>query len=131
MPLGLSATLSGHPREIHARHRARSPRTRGSFVVLLRRIDDGGPGGVHGIGNGTEVTRVQVGVGPQEDRRIVAEHVLGVAHRFDHRTLCTGHLFLAVVENAADEALEIRQALPEADQIAAEVREAMEGSEPT
>jgi hypothetical protein len=61
----------------------------------------------------------------------VAEHVLRVAHRFGHRSLRTGHLFLAVVENSAGEALEIRQALPETDQIAAEVREAMEGSEPT
>ncbi len=73
MPLGLLAAASGHPREIHARHRARSPHTRDPFVVLLLRIDDGGPGGVHGVGNGTEVSRVQVGVRPQEDGRVVAE----------------------------------------------------------
>ena len=52
MPRGLLAAVSGHPREIHARHRARSPHTRGSFVVLVLCIDDGGPGGVHGVGNG-------------------------------------------------------------------------------
>ena len=62
MPLGLLAAVSGHPREIHARYRARSPRTRGSFVALVLRIDDGGPGGVHGIGNRSEITRVQMGV---------------------------------------------------------------------
>jgi ATP-dependent Clp protease ATP-binding subunit ClpA len=84
-----------------------------------------------GVQEGGDRPHRPTGIFTDASRRIVAEHVLGVAHRFDHRTLCTGHLFLAVVENAADEALEIRQALPEADQIAAEVREAMEGSEPT
>ena len=64
-------------------------------------------------------------------RRIVAEHVLAVAHRFGHRSLRTGHLFLAVIENPADEALAIRQALPDAEQIAAEVRDAIAGSEPS
>ena len=32
-----------------------------------------GPASVHGIGNGGEITRVQMGVGPQEDGRVVAE----------------------------------------------------------
>jgi hypothetical protein len=73
MPLGLLAAVSRHPREIHVRHRARSPHTLCSFVAQLLRIDDGGPGCVHGIGNGSEVTRVQMGAGPQEDGRIVAE----------------------------------------------------------
>ena len=54
MPPGLLAALSRHPREIHARHRARSPHTLCSFVAQLLRIDDGGPGGVHGIGNGQQ-----------------------------------------------------------------------------
>jgi hypothetical protein len=63
VPLGLLAAVSGHPREIHARHRARSLHTLCSFVAQLLRIDGGGPGGVHGIGNGSEVTRVQMGIG--------------------------------------------------------------------
>ena len=85
MPLGLLAAVSGHPREIHARHRARSPRTRDLFIVLPRRIDHGGPGGVHGIGNSTEVTRVQVGVGPQENGRVVPER--GGCGRHGHAAL--------------------------------------------
>jgi len=57
MPRGLLAAASGHPREIHAHHRVRSPCPRDPFIVLLWRIDDGGPDGVHGIGNGSEVTQ--------------------------------------------------------------------------
>ena len=63
------------------RHRARSPHTLCSFVAQLLCIDDGGPGGVHGIGNGSEVTRVQMGVGPQEDGRIMAERGSCCRHR--------------------------------------------------
>ena len=44
MPLGLLAAVSGHPREIDACHRAWSPHTRGPFIVLILRIDDGGNG---------------------------------------------------------------------------------------
>jgi hypothetical protein len=57
MPLGLLAAASGHSREIHARHRVRSPCPRDPFIVLLLRIDDGGPGGVAHSGRPNSAAR--------------------------------------------------------------------------
>jgi ATP-dependent Clp protease ATP-binding subunit ClpA len=62
-------------------------------------------------------------------RRLLAEEVLKVADRLGHRSLSTGHLFVAVLENPDDKTVEILEALPNAQQIAAEVIEALPGEE--
>jgi ATP-dependent Clp protease ATP-binding subunit ClpA len=64
-------------------------------------------------------------------RRLVAEEVLKIADRHGHRSLGTGHLLLAVVENADGDTAGILDALPDARQIVAEVTRALPGDEHT
>lgn len=95
---------------------ARHPRTRESANSGATSEDTGRPSRATGIFT-------------EEARRLVAEHVLTVANRFGHRSLSTGHLLLAILDNPDDETLETLEALPGAQQIVTEVREALPGSE--
>ncbi len=52
-------------------------------------------------------------------RRIVAEDVLIVAERLNHRALTTGHLLIAILERPDERTPEITNALPDARQISA------------
>jgi hypothetical protein len=61
----------------------------------------------------------------------VAEQVLGVAHRFGHQTLGTGHLLLAILENPDETSAAVLEAWPDPHQIASEVIQALPGDEHT
>jgi ATP-dependent Clp protease ATP-binding subunit ClpA len=61
----------------------------------------------------------------------VAQDVLSIAHRLNHRTIGTGHLFLAILENPDETTAEIVKALPDAQQIADEVTLSLPGDEHT
>lgn len=78
---------------------------------------------------GTDRLPQVTGAFTEEARRLVAEQVLTVANRLGHRSLSTGHLLLAVLENADNETLEILRALPDAEQIVVNVREVLPGNE--
>jgi len=54
-------------------------------------------------------------------RRIVAEDVLSIAERIDHRALTTGHLLLAILEDPGERAREITRTLPDVREITAAV----------
>jgi ATP-dependent Clp protease ATP-binding subunit ClpA len=69
------------------------------------------------------------GIFTAEARRFVAEQVLTVAGAHGHRSLSTGHLLLAILESPDDETLETLRAVPDADQILIEVRDALPGNE--
>jgi ATP-dependent Clp protease ATP-binding subunit ClpA len=64
-------------------------------------------------------------------RRIVAEDVLGVADRFAHRDLSTGHLLLAILENPDEKTATLIDMLPDPQAIATEVTAALPGDERT
>jgi hypothetical protein len=77
------------------------------------------------------VSTAATGIFSAPARRLVAEDVLSVAHRLDHRIVGTGHLFLAVLESPDEDVVEILEASPDARQIAGEVTEALPGDEHT
>jgi ATP-dependent Clp protease ATP-binding subunit ClpA len=77
---------------------------------------------------GTDRLPRGTGAFTEEARRLVAEQILVVANRLGHRSLSTGHLLLAVVENPDNETLVALRALPDAEQIVVEVREALPGN---
>jgi ATP-dependent Clp protease ATP-binding subunit ClpA len=77
------------------------------------------------------VSTAPTGIFSAPARHLVAEDVLSVAHRLDHRIVGTGHLFLAILENPDETTAEILEALPDAQQIAGEVTEALPGDEHT
>lgn len=54
-------------------------------------------------------------------RRIVAENLLLIAERLGYRTLTTGHLLIALVENPDERASETMEALPDTREVAAAV----------
>jgi ATP-dependent Clp protease ATP-binding subunit ClpA len=58
-------------------------------------------------------------------RRIVAEDVLIIAERLDHRPLTTGHLLLALLERPDERASEIIRSLPDRMTINAAVEESL------
>lgn len=62
-------------------------------------------------------------------RWIVAEKVLEIAHRLDHRELTTGHLLLALLDDPDDDTTRIIELLPHPSQIATEVIDALPGDE--
>lgn len=62
-------------------------------------------------------------------RRIVAEDVLILAERVNHRTLTTGHLLIAILESPDDRTSEIINALPDVREITAAVIDALPGEE--
>ncbi|MGA2453378.1 MAG: Clp protease N-terminal domain-containing protein [Solirubrobacteraceae bacterium] len=77
------------------------------------------------------VSTAPTGIFSAPARHLVAEDVLSVAHRLDHRIVGTGHLFLAILENPDETTAEILEALPDAQQIAGEMTEALPGDEHT
>jgi ATP-dependent Clp protease ATP-binding subunit ClpA len=77
------------------------------------------------------VSTAATGIFSAPARHLVAEDVLSVAHRLDHRIVGTGHLFLAVLESPDEDVVEILEASPDARQIAGEVTEALPGDEHT
>jgi ATP-dependent Clp protease ATP-binding subunit ClpA len=62
-------------------------------------------------------------------RRIVAEDVLIIAERLDHRPLTTGHLLIAILESPDGRANEITMLLPDVSEIATAIIEALPGDE--
>jgi hypothetical protein len=62
-------------------------------------------------------------------RRIVAEDVLVIAERLDHRPLTTGHLLIALVQHADERGSGITRSLPSASETAVAVAEALPGEE--
>ena len=69
------------------------------------------------------------GIFTPEARRIVAEDVLVIAKRLDHRTLTTGHVLLAVLERYAYLTIEFIGSLPSIREITAAVLDALPGQE--
>jgi ATP-dependent Clp protease ATP-binding subunit ClpA len=62
-------------------------------------------------------------------RRIVAEDVLVLAERVNHRALTTGHLLIAILESPDDRGSEIISALPDVREVTAAVIDALPGEE--
>jgi ATP-dependent Clp protease ATP-binding subunit ClpA len=62
-------------------------------------------------------------------RRIVAEDMLIVAERINHRALTTGHLLIAILESPDERTGTITSALPDAREITAAVIDALPGDE--
>jgi ATP-dependent Clp protease ATP-binding subunit ClpA len=71
------------------------------------------------------------GIFTPEARRIVAEDVLIIAERLDHRALTTGHVLLAILERYAYLTIEFIIALPPIREITAAVIDALPGQEDT
>jgi hypothetical protein len=71
------------------------------------------------------------GIFTPEARRIVAEDVLTIAERLDHRALTTGHVLLAILERYAYLTVEFISALPPIREITAAVIDALPGHEET
>jgi ATP-dependent Clp protease ATP-binding subunit ClpA len=66
-----------------------------------------------------------------EARRIVAEDVLIIAERLDHRALTTGHLLIAILESPDDRARKTMSSLPDIRDITAAVIDALPGEQET
>jgi ATP-dependent Clp protease ATP-binding subunit ClpA len=64
-------------------------------------------------------------------RRIIAEDVLTIAERLDHRALTAGHMLIGIVERPDDRMPEITSALPDAGEIAAAAIELLSAGEET
>ncbi len=64
-------------------------------------------------------------------RRIVAEDVLVIAERLDHRPLTTGHLLIAILESPDEHTGEIAGLLPDVREISAALIDALPGHEET
>jgi hypothetical protein len=71
------------------------------------------------------------GIFTPEARRIVAEDVLIIAERLDHRALTTGHVLLAILERYAYLTIDFINALPPIREITAAVIDALPGEEET
>jgi ATP-dependent Clp protease ATP-binding subunit ClpA len=71
------------------------------------------------------------GIFTPEARRIVAEDVLIIAERLDHRALTTGHVLLAILERYAYLTIEFISPLPGIREITAAVIDALPGDEDT
>jgi ATP-dependent Clp protease ATP-binding subunit ClpA len=71
------------------------------------------------------------GIFTPEARRIVAEDVLIIAERLDHRALTTGHVLLATLERHAYLTSEFISSLPGIREITAAVIDALPGEEDT
>ena len=71
------------------------------------------------------------GIFTPEARRIVAEDVLIIAERLDHRALTTGHVLLAILERYAYLTIDFIDALPPIREITAAVTGALPGEEDT
>jgi ATP-dependent Clp protease ATP-binding subunit ClpA len=71
------------------------------------------------------------GIFTPEARRIVAEDVLIIAERLDHRALTTGHLLLAILDRYAYLTIEFISSLPGIREITAAVIDALPGEEDT
>lgn len=75
------------------------------------------------------VSTAPTGIFSAPARRLVAQQVLEVAERLGERSLATGHLLLAILENPDDDSTAILEALPDAQQLADELVEALPGDE--
>ncbi len=75
------------------------------------------------------VSTAPTGIFTAPTRRLVAEDVLEVAHRLGHRSLSTGHLFLALLESQDERVAEILAVSPDTQRIAAAIIAALPGDE--
>lgn len=64
-------------------------------------------------------------------RHILAERVLGVAHRLGNRILGAGHLLLAVLESPDEDVARIVRAVPDTQRIATALMRALPADERT
>jgi ATP-dependent Clp protease ATP-binding subunit ClpA len=71
------------------------------------------------------------GIFTPEARRIVAEDVLIIAERLDHRALTTGHVLLAILERYAYLTIEFTSSLPSIREMTAAVIDALPSEEDT
>jgi ATP-dependent Clp protease ATP-binding subunit ClpA len=71
------------------------------------------------------------GIFSPDARRIVAEDVLVIAEFLGHRALTTGHVLIAVLERADEQASEITGSLPGISELTAAVIRALPGQEDT
>ncbi|MGE5136817.1 MAG: Clp protease N-terminal domain-containing protein [Gemmatimonadota bacterium] len=88
-------------------------------------------------GNGNVLTYAKspysraTGIFTPEARRIVAEDVLIVAERLDHKALTTGHVLLGILERYAYLTIDFISALPPIREVTAAVTAALPGQEDT
>jgi ATP-dependent Clp protease ATP-binding subunit ClpA len=75
--------------------------------------------------------RRATGIFTTDARRIVAEDILIIAQRLEHRELTTGHLLIALLESPDKRAKQIISRLPDAREITAAVIDALPGEENT
>jgi ATP-dependent Clp protease ATP-binding subunit ClpA len=75
------------------------------------------------------VSTAPTGIFTAPARRLVAEQVLEVAERLGQRSLGTGHLFLAILENPDEASVAILEVVPDARQLAGELVAALPGDE--
>lgn len=64
-------------------------------------------------------------------RQVVAEDLLVLAERLDHKPLTTGHLLIALLESPDERTAEIAQSLPEFEAITGAILEALPSAEET
>jgi ATP-dependent Clp protease ATP-binding subunit ClpA len=64
-------------------------------------------------------------------RRVVAEDVLIIAERLNHRPLTTGHMLIAILESPAEHTGEITRSLPDIHEITTAVINAIPGQDET
>jgi ATP-dependent Clp protease ATP-binding subunit ClpA len=67
------------------------------------------------------------GIFSSDARRIVAEDMLLIADRLDHRALTTGHLLIALLESPDERTSEIISSLPDVREITTAVIDALPG----
>ena len=88
-------------------------------------------------GNGNDLTYAKspysraTGIFTPEARRIVAEDVLIIAERLDHKALTTGHVLLGILERYAYLTIDFISALPPIREVTAAVTAALPGQEDT
>jgi len=71
------------------------------------------------------------GIFTPEARRIVAEDVLIIAERLNHRALTTGHVLIAILERSGEHTSQIISSIPDIREITAAVIDALPGEEDT
>jgi ATP-dependent Clp protease ATP-binding subunit ClpA len=130
--VGLLGSDDGVAADVLSRHRPqRDGMARRAAALLADRATAARQRAEGVVGRRIRVSTAPTGIFSAPARRLVAEDVLVLAARLDHRSLGTGHLLLAVLESPDDDIVAILEAFPDARQLAAEVVEALPGEEHT